>query len=284
MLNVVKAWLRHQLNDYDLIAKGEVGKFALRLSLKGILVANIINFIFHVVLSCVGLLPYPLMMALGVGLSITTLITFAITFMFASAIGKAICELSVSRDAFARLSLTDPLSGLLNRRAFFDVVGRYETDAVFVLFDIDRFKAVNDTYGHIVGDEVIQGVARVLLGVFTGDGAAVARLGGEEFSIVVRKNSDDQHMRLIETARVSISEFKFGTDSNHVTVSAGVAYIFSDREIEKTYKLADSALYTAKSSGRNCIVYEDDIAMRKQASSQGLMPPQCDVVHRAVHP
>ena len=264
MLKVVEAWFRHQLDNYDLIAEGKVFRFASRLSIRSVLIANIINLLLHVVLNGVGLLPYSLGQALIVGLSATTVITFTITYLLSYTIGKSIHELSISRDAFAKLSLVDPLSGLLNRRAFFDRIESCKSDAVFVLFDIDRFKSINDTYGHVVGDEVIQGVARVLLGVFAEEDAAVARMGGEEFSVVIRKKSHDQHMSLIDTARSSVAAMTIASCPDRVTISAGVAEIGPEREMPQVYRSADHALYMAKSSGRDCVVHENDVSVLKR--------------------
>ena len=259
MQQVARVWIHRQINDHGLTAESKVSRFALRMSLKSVVVANVVMSVLHAALSIGGMLPYPLPQALAVGFTVTTLATFSISFVFAHAIGNAIRDLSISRDAFARLSSIDPLSGLLNRRAFFDAITKYEDDAVFVLFDIDRFKVLNDTQGHVVGDEAIQGVGRALMAVFGVTGAEIARLGGEEFSVVMRRRPGDHHLRLVESARASVSAMHVGPRSARVTISAGIAEIRPERSITQTYNAADRALYVAKASGRDRIVQEEDL-------------------------
>lgn len=274
MRKLGKAWVHRQLSGHGLTAESNVVHFALRASLKSVIVANVVMSVLHVALSEVGMLPYPLVQALQVGFTVTTLATFSITFMFAYPIGNAIRDISISRDAFARLSSIDQLSGLLNRRAFFDSIKKYEGDAVFVLFDIDDFKAVNDTYGHAVGDEAIQGVGRALLAAFAVTGAEIARLGGEEFSVVLRKGPDNHHLRFVEEARASISELHVGPSSAQVTISAGIAEISPEREIMQIYSAADKALYVAKTCGRNRTVHENDVAILMQTSPEATVQRQ----------
>lgn len=259
MRRAARAWISRQMGDHGLTAESKVSRFALSVSLKSVVIANLVMFALHVTLNSGGLLPYPLYQALLVGFTVTTLVTFTIGFVFGYAIGNAIRDLSISRDAFARLSSIDPLSGLLNRRAFFEAVENHKNDAVFILFDIDRFKAVNDTYGHLVGDEAIEGVGRALLKVFSVSGAKIARLGGEEFSVVMRKRPRDQHVRMVESARALVSAMPVGQSSVHVTISAGIAEIRPERNIMQVYNAADRALYAAKASGRDRIVHEDDV-------------------------
>lgn len=90
--------------------------------------------------------------------------------------GYSIHEISVSRAEFERLSRTDTLSGLFNRRAFAESMAGADKDASLVIFDVDRFKSVNDRYGHAAGDAVIVAISGVLSKIFS-EQAVVGRLG-----------------------------------------------------------------------------------------------------------
>jgi predicted signal transduction protein with EAL and GGDEF domain len=114
---------------------------------------------------------------------ITALVTFLIAVPVSWAIGRAHLELYRAKLVVEELSRTDPLTALLNRRAIFDVAERIALETmVLVIFDIDRFKRVNDTHGHLVGDEVIRMVARMMEDEL-GSLGYVDRIGGEESAL-----------------------------------------------------------------------------------------------------
>jgi diguanylate cyclase (GGDEF)-like protein len=185
----------------------------------------------------------------------STLLAMAVEAMLSSvAIAYRIRQLSRDRDlareqelAARMLADIDPLTGLLNRRAFMArAIGR-EGEQVVLLADIDHFKRVNDTIGHDGGDEVLRVVARTLRQTVSPD-ALVARFGGEEFVIVVSA------ARAIEAdtvlARLRAARMPFDLT---VTASIGVARGPLSREAEwKTlYRAADAALFDAKEAGRD---------------------------------
>lgn len=153
-----------------------------------------------------------------------------------------------------REALTDSLTGLRNRRALF---GLHETQVfthqmAVIVFDIDRFKSINDQYGHAVGDSVIRALAQEL-GASVGL-STTARLGGEEFAAVVRSSAPGYAEWLAERIRKSFSEREIRIDSHVIraTVSAGIAYGDPEgRSFEGMLSAADSALYLAKRNGRN---------------------------------
>jgi diguanylate cyclase (GGDEF)-like protein len=161
------------------------------------------------------------------------------------------------------LADTDPLTRLLNRRAFMtfatDAMAqftRYDRPFSILLIDIDFFKRVNDTYGHSVGDQVIQIVAsRTSAELRTTD--KVARFGGEEFVVLLRETDVDGTLALAERIRSAISEAVIDVpphDPLHVTASIGVAVAQpDDRDAEDTIERADRALYRAKHDGRNAV-------------------------------
>lgn len=157
------------------------------------------------------------------------------------------------------LATTDALSGLANRRAFFSGANRALTAArcegrplALVLVDIDRFKGINDTFGHAAGDEVIAGLGRLLRGLAR-PGEVAARLGGEEFALLVPGASRDDALARAEELRREASRLTFaGMRHEPVTVSVGVAVLMpGDVVVDHLLDRADNALYASKRSGRN---------------------------------
>ncbi|MBX3570325.1 MAG: GGDEF domain-containing protein [Rhizobiaceae bacterium] len=154
-----------------------------------------------------------------------------------------------------REAMTDALTGLLNRRALFDLHGNAPVGqfAAVIAFDLDDFKSVNDQYGHQVGDRVIIAFAAELSAAVGGQGSA-ARLGGEEFALVLPRCLPHQAERAAEAIRSGFAARSVITDRGALscTVSAGVA--FGTKEglpFETALRLADKALYASKRDGRN---------------------------------
>lgn len=153
---------------------------------------------------------------------------------------------------------TDPLTRLLNRRAFFrtagETVSRLGSEGVMsaMLVDIDHFKGVNDTHGHDVGDAVIAGVAAVL----TEPGMIAGRLGGEEFAVLVPDQGLGIACVLAERLRQRCADLRFDSREGAVelTVSIGVSEWNEPDGIDALLKRADLALYAAKHRGRNRVV------------------------------
>lgn len=155
---------------------------------------------------------------------------------------------------------TDALTGLLNRRTF-DRLGRDDSGFVdlpvetgLILMDIDRFKLINDTYGHIAGDHVLRATAGLVVEMVRKNDL-VMRYGGEEFAIVLPSTSLRTLARIAETLRAAIAEQAIMLDDGTellVTASFGVATGRRDGPGWKTLiEAADQALYTAKAEGRN---------------------------------
>jgi len=191
---------------------------------------------------------------------VTAFVAGPICFLAYYLIGKAIRDLAISRDAFERLSRTDPLTGLMNRRAFIDVISALDRPYVVAVLDIDRFKVINDTHGHAAGDAVLVEFSRELRRVFGRD-AAVARLGGEEFGVILRDRAKEETIAAMDLVRAALATRTFDGEGApiSVTFSAGVAR--GDGKIGYSVWLthADKALYLAKAAGRNRIVHSDDI-------------------------
>ncbi|GEA13342.1 diguanylate cyclase [Alteromonas sp. KUL49] len=164
-----------------------------------------------------------------------------------------------------QLNNQDSLTGIANRRSFdksfVDVWGirsRPDGRISLMLIDIDLFKRVNDTYGHAVGDDVIKKVAKAIREVCRRESDIVARIGGEEFAVLISTKDQDFILELAERIRSNIENMQMhsDTDSFQVTVSIGVATLEPSREMapKTLFTLADSNLYVAKESGRNRVV------------------------------
>jgi diguanylate cyclase (GGDEF)-like protein len=160
-----------------------------------------------------------------------------------------------------RLSVTDRLTGLFNRLKLDQVLDdemnrhqRYASTFSVLLLDIDKFKAVNDTWGHTVGDEVLVSFAR-LLTAETRDVDIVGRWGGEEFLIVCIDTDRDGALAVAEKLRAAIAAHEFPTIGRK-TASIGVACIRKGDTITDLIARADTALYRAKEAGRNRVDYE----------------------------
>ncbi|MHA7776184.1 sensor domain-containing diguanylate cyclase [Roseibium sp. M-1] len=172
------------------------------------------------------------------------------------------------------LAEVDPLSGLLNRRAFQPFLDdtwanfrRHKRRFSILMIDADHFKAVNDRHGHRAGDDVIRAIGKVISDeIRTTDKAA--RFGGEEFIILLRENDAAGACILAERVRRKIEDLTIvsGAEEISVTVSIGLAVALAeDRDAEDTVARADRALYIAKSSGRNRVSV-DHLADRSQSA------------------
>ncbi|MBR6316684.1 MAG: diguanylate cyclase [Lachnospiraceae bacterium] len=174
-----------------------------------------------------------------------------------------ICGLALESDVFLEESHTDKLTGLRNRMGFFhDFDKKYRSyienpDADLALFicDIDKFKRVNDTYGHNIGDEVLKHVASILRDHRPEDGD-VYRWGGEEFIMIMPGQRMDFGAAKAEEIRAFIEAHDCVTDTVtvHHTMSFGVAEFDSAKSIEDNIKVADDKLYRAKEEGRNRVI------------------------------
>lgn len=177
-------WLRARVDAGGFESKADVSMFVLYTVLTATVLATGTYLAVASILAYFELLPYPLAAAIRFGGTTTVLIAASVTALLAWLVGTAIRGLSVSRAKFLRLSRLDPLTGLLNRRAFCDALEEAAPSGFFALFDIDRFKSVNDRFGHVTGDRVIEAVAGELERTFCPP-HLVARFGGEEFAVYI---------------------------------------------------------------------------------------------------
>jgi diguanylate cyclase (GGDEF)-like protein len=162
-----------------------------------------------------------------------------------------------------QLAETDALTGLLNRRAFFSLAEReirrtqrHGQPLAIMIFDIDRFKQINDSYGHAIGDQVLQSVAQVCQSLAR-EIDILGRYGGEEFVLLVQEADEATARNVAERLRLGIMQTAIPTDSGQINVSAsfGVAATTTPiSDIAPLLNQADAALYEAKRTGRNRVV------------------------------
>jgi diguanylate cyclase (GGDEF)-like protein len=173
-------------------------------------------------------------------------------------IGLAVLWLALwtQRHELQTLAFSDALTGLMNRRAFDEMIEREMRrhrrgePLVLLLIDIDSFKAINDEYGHLVGDEVIRQVGRVLQANSRADDT-VSRYGGEEFVMLLRDLRLDRAEAIAERLRMQIAGIGGQPEAIGVTVSIGLAVHDPGDTFASFLKRSDDALYCAKRSGRN---------------------------------
>ena len=171
-------------------------------------------------------------------------------------------ELEDAKQAAEKQARTDVLTGLNNRRAFFEYAGvidsqarRYHHPYVIAMIDIDHFKQVNDTWGHEAGNHVLKAVARVISDTVR-DTDIVGRIGGEEFAVILPETDIEKATLLAERLRWAIEKSEVMTSDVAIRVTASFGIAASDEKIATLDALlayADAALYQAKKAGRNRI-------------------------------
>jgi diguanylate cyclase (GGDEF)-like protein len=197
--------------------------------------------------------------------TVTAVLALALAAPISRIVGKAHLELFRAKQVVENLSRTDPLTGLANRRALIETAERSLTLAlILVIFDIDRFKGINDAHGHMVGDWVIQAVSAAMVEHLAPLGL-LCRLGGEEFALLA---SDREMEDVLDGVwalrdRLAANPIVIGDKAVKVTISAGVAMQQSGGDFNQLYADADRALYTAKSAGRNRVDYAAPLLPRE---------------------
>jgi len=161
-----------------------------------------------------------------------------------------------------KLTTMDDLTGIFNRYYFNKTLAheierahRYKLNLSLVSFDIDHFKKVNDTYGHDVGDVVLQVLAKKILeNIRTTD--LLCRVGGEEFSIIMPETPLDEAGNFAERLRHEVESLVFKEFKHNITISLGVVMLQEAESLQEIYKRADEALYLVKNTGRNRVVVD----------------------------
>lgn len=261
MISRLRRWIVERISVGGFSRRQDVFFFALSRTLWTTLAAVALNFGVYQLFGRLGIFDISVPPDPMADTIVTAFVAGPISFLAYYIVGAAILDLAVSRNAFEHLSRTDPLTGLMNRRAFVEVIAALDEPYVLALFDIDRFKTINDTYGHGAGDQVLVEVSHMLRDAFGAENT-VARLGGEEFGVVLRHASKEETIANVDLFRERLAARMFAADGVGipVTISAGV----SQGNGKFTYSMlltnADNALYLAKASGRNRVVHADEIA------------------------
>lgn len=181
------------------------------------------------------------------------------------------CRINNSIEALENIQIVtnhanrDFLTGLYNRRYFFESMIQYEEDTkesgekfAIAMIDIDHFKNVNDTYGHDIGDKVIVALSEILR-TSTNHRDIVSRFGGEEFCVVLKNINRYSALDILNRMREEVEHFSYELSKDkfiNFTISIG-AVIYNEENLEESINQADLMLYNAKNSGRNQVVFEE---------------------------
>lgn len=183
---------------------------------------------------------------------------------FANAVERLQLEInSLKRELEASIYTRDPLTGAINRtdmlpilRELYDLNIQRKLNCALVMVDLDKFKAINDTYGHAAGDDVLANTARYLMQNVRGYDK-VFRYGGEEFLLCLTNVDPITAYDKTESLRQGLAELKIdigNAKSVNVTASFGIMVIDHNLTLEENLDRADKAMYNAKNAGRNCVV------------------------------
>ena len=169
-------------------------------------------------------------------------------------------KLKLSSENAERLARIDDLTGLYNRRAFYEYGNllahscqRNKDNISMIHMDIDNFKAVNDTYGHVAGDEVLKTIGQILQQRLR-KSDIFARIGGEEFGLILPGTSQEKAVQLAEELRRVIEKTPFSTEGRGFNVTASFGVASDEYDIDVLVRNSDSVMYQSKESGRNKVM------------------------------
>lgn len=194
-----------------------------------------------------------------------------------SMFNQMVCRLKKNQATLVQLATTDPLTGLANRKQImadlatnFEHYRRYSSEFSILIIDIDYFKTVNDSHGHLVGDAVLVQLARILRETLRIVDSA-GRYGGEEFLVILGKTGIDEGLQTAERIRQAVDQHVFICEdvSLHITISIGLTgAVAEDKNGVSLIGRADKALYEAKAAGRNRIFLASDNSSITALASQ----------------
>ncbi|NLM34924.1 MAG: diguanylate cyclase [Clostridiales bacterium] len=181
------------------------------------------------------------------------------------------------QEKLEEMAMKDGLTGLYNHALLIELLAkehskqkRLRGSLAFLMIDIDYFKKVNDTYGHLKGNEVIKGVANIMMTTIR-EGDIAGRYGGEEFGIVLSNITLDKVIAVSERIRrrIALQSFSLEGQTVNITVSIGACYKSPDNDISHMdmIKIADEAMYEAKRSGRNNVKVRTSLAKEEDETS-----------------
>ena len=198
----------------------------------------------------------------------TLIVVIVVAVPIARTMGFAHLKLYHAQREAERLSRSDPLTGLANRRAFHEAAAGFKGGAIaLAIADIDRFKRINDTHGHAAGDVALTAVAHIMRDELS-DLGLVARLGGEEFGLLTCESDAQKVRERLQRFRQRVADSQVTVEGHSiaVTVSAGFA-VRAAAEMDALYSDADRALYVAKAAGRDRVVAFDEIGTERGEAS-----------------
>ncbi len=181
--------------------------------------------------------------------------------LFASQVAAALQKANLLTEV-GRLAITDELTGIYNRRHFFEMAekqfvlaekNKHPLSALIV--DLDHFKQFNDTYGHVIGDQVLRETARLMCTAMR-ESDIIGRYGGEEFSIILPDTTTKAAVYVAERLISQVSDKPIETEAGNLTVHLSIGVGGKSKETPTLHSLivrADQAMYLAKRAGRNCV-------------------------------
>jgi diguanylate cyclase (GGDEF)-like protein len=196
-----------------------------------------------------------------------TMISALLSGMLSYRSARLMQQLTLMRSEMSRISQTDQLTGILNRRGFDDAAmpalrsARHAgLPAVVFMCDIDHFKSINDRFGHEFGDKALIAVSDVLRQFSRTNGALVARHGGEEFAALMIGISRETAQEMAEDIRraCAVRDIVSGEISHRLTISIGLTVTRGETDLAKIMRVADQALYMAKRQGRDRVIRADE--------------------------
>ncbi|MFD1197188.1 GGDEF domain-containing protein [Brucella gallinifaecis] len=219
-----------------------------------------------------GFIPGRIAIGLSIGIPlITAFPSMLYVFRQHEKLENAYHQLEKAHSELQARSRVDHMTGLLNREALFDAMkisrSRIESGTLLVI-DADHFKAINDTFGHSVGDRALKLIAFALQNV-TRKGDLVGRIGGEEFCVFLPGATGETGMRVAQRIRVEVENTPFHATEYQIyplTISIGVASAPKNETNSQVLSRADRCLYMAKQRGRNCVVFDEESGRITNAS------------------
>ena len=181
--------------------------------------------------------------------------------LFASQVAAALQNANLLTEV-GRLAITDELTGIFNRRHFFEMAEkqfalaqRSNLPLTALIVDLDHFKHFNDTYGHVVGDQVLRETARLMCTAMR-ESDIIGRYGGEEFSILLPDTTTKAAVYVAERLIAQVSDKPIETEAGKMTIHLSIGVGGMSKDTPTLHSLiirADQAMYLAKSAGRNCV-------------------------------
>ena len=173
-------------------------------------------------------------------------------------------ELKVLMEELKGMATTDYLTKLYNRRYFMERLQQYvdkDNEPIsLILYDIDNFKKINDSYGHSTGDMVLVCISNIFKLILSEEDI-ISRWGGEEFMVCLPNVTGDRALLIAEKLRKEVYKYTFQCDGEeiHCSVTGGVTEYSRNISIAKNITLSDKALYEGKSSGKNCVIFKQSM-------------------------